>query len=79
MSDACTTCPWHNVPDVIIHAPETAVKQHDAYAGAKAGDDEAAHALVVDTLSTDAVQRFLDLVGVEQPFLASATRSKETA
>lgn len=64
--------PWHNFPDVIIHAPETAVKQHDAYAAAKAGDDEAAHTLVVDTLSAEAVQRFLDLVGAAQPFLASA-------
>jgi len=64
--------PWHNFPDVVIHAPETAVKQHDAYASAKAGDDGAAHTLVLDTLSVDAVQRLQDLVGNEQPFLASA-------
>lgn len=64
--------PWRLFPDVIIHAPETAVKKHNAYAAAKTGDDEAAHALVVDTLSADAVRQLKDMVGAEQPFLASA-------
>ena len=29
--------PWVNFPDVLIHASESAVKQHPAYKAAKAG------------------------------------------
>ncbi len=39
---------WGNFPDVLIHASESAVKQHPAYKAAKAGDGNAAIALVSD-------------------------------
>ena len=42
---------WGNFPDVLIHASESAVKQHPAYRAAKAGDGAAATALVNDTMS----------------------------
>ena len=42
---------WGNFPDVLIHASETAVKQHPAYKAAKSGNGNAAIALVSDTLS----------------------------
>ncbi len=41
--------PWGNFPDVLIHASESAVKQHPAYLAAKVGDDNVATALVMDT------------------------------
>jgi hypothetical protein len=49
---ACRPAPTtpHTVgrfPDVLIHASESAVKQHPAYWAAKTGDDDAAAALVV--------------------------------
>ena len=55
--------PWHDFPDVLIHAAETAVKQHPAYPAAKSGDGVAAMMLVQATLSTGkvvALQRLLD-------------------
>lgn len=42
-------------PDVVIHASETAVKQHPAYTAAKAGDVEAAAQLVMDSISDEAL------------------------
>ena len=42
---------WRNFPDVVIHASESAVKQHPAYPAAKAGNGAAATALVNDTMS----------------------------
>ena len=42
---------WNSFPDVLIHASETAVKQHPSYKAAKAGDGAAATALVNDTMS----------------------------
>lgn len=39
--------PWGNFPDVLIHASESAVKQHPAYEAAKSGDDSAATNLVL--------------------------------
>ena len=64
--------PWNQFPDVVIHAPETSVKKHPAYRDAKAGDDEAAHTLVVETLSAEAVRQLLAILGEDRPFLASA-------
>jgi len=37
---------WNKFPDVLIHASESAVKQHPHYQAAKSGDAEAAEALV---------------------------------
>lgn len=34
--------PWNDFPDVLIHASESAVKQHPRYPAAKSGDAEAA-------------------------------------
>jgi hypothetical protein len=42
--------PLDNFPDVIIHAPETAVKKHPRYKDAKAGDSDAAIELVQKTI-----------------------------
>ena len=45
MSELTTSAirmPLDNFPDVIIHAPETAVKKHPRYKDAKAGDSDAA-------------------------------------
>ena len=42
---------WNNFPDVLIHATESAVKQHPAYQAAKAGNGAAATELVNDTMS----------------------------
>jgi len=50
---------WRNFPDVAIHATESAVKQHPLYAAAKAGDVQAAFALVDDTLSRNATDSLL--------------------
>lgn len=47
--------PWGEFPDVLIHADEQWVKQHQDYAAAKAGDDEAAQRLVAQALSDAAL------------------------
>jgi hypothetical protein len=64
--------PWNGFPDVVIHAPESAVKQHPDYTAAKAGDAEAARVLVDETVSQEAVARIAQLIGEARPFLASA-------
>lgn len=46
-----------NDPDVLIAASESAVKQHPAYAAAKAGDISSAWRLVADTLSSADISR----------------------
>jgi hypothetical protein len=64
--------PWGVFPDVLIHASESAVKQHPAYSAAKVGDDDAAIALVLDTFN---MQRALDMrqfEGDTKPTLVSA-------
>jgi hypothetical protein len=53
MSELTTSAirtPLDNFPDVIIHAPETAVKKHPRYKDAKAGDSDAAIELVQKTI-----------------------------
>jgi hypothetical protein len=45
--------PWGNFPDVLIHASESAVKQHPAYLAAKSGDDNAATDLVMTCLNLE--------------------------
>ncbi len=64
--------PWNDFPDVLIHASESAVKQHPAYRAAKAGDGNAAIVLVNDTMSTAHNQRLLDLLRGHRPTLVSA-------
>ncbi|WP_254441829.1 hypothetical protein [Duganella vulcania] len=46
-----TRFPWDDFPNVLIHASESLVKCHRAYAPAKSGDVSAAAELVFDTLS----------------------------
>lgn len=64
--------PWGDFPDVLIHASETAVKQHPAYKAAKAGDDDAATALVLDTFSPDSALALGRIAGNSKPTLVSA-------
>jgi hypothetical protein len=64
--------PWGDFPDVLIHASESAVKQHTAYRAAKSGSGEAALALVNDTMSDAQIQHLQALVGARRPTLVSA-------
>ncbi len=64
--------PWHDFPDVLIHANETAVKQHPAYRAAKSGDGEAALTLVRDTISPAQTQQLAMLLVGHRPTLVSA-------
>ena len=64
--------PWGAFPDVLIHASESAVKQHPAYWAAKTGSGAAALALVNDTMSDQANQRLLNLMQGHVPTLVSA-------
>ena len=50
-------------PDVIMHATESAVKSHDFYRAAKAGDIAAAEQLVANVINEDAVERIRRLIG----------------
>ncbi|MDP2095756.1 MAG: phosphoribosyltransferase [Hydrogenophaga sp.] len=64
--------PWGTFPDVLIHAPESAVKQHHAYKAAKSGDGASAIALVNDTMSEPQNQRLAELLRGHTPTLVSA-------
>ena len=64
--------PWGNFPDVLIHASESAVKQHPAYKAAKAGDDDAASDLVFDTFNLVKTLELEKLIGGRTPTLVSA-------
>ena len=57
---------WGAFPDVVIHATESAVKQHPAYKAAKSGDDDAAADLVLDTFSLEKTHALEELVGAHQ-------------
>ena len=63
---------WSNFPDVLIHASESAVKQHPAYKAAKAGDDVAATDLVLDTFDLDKTMALKRIAGDATPTLVSA-------
>ena len=63
---------WGNFPDVLIHASESAVKQHPAYKAAKAGDGISATAMVNDTLSELQNQQLANLLRGHAPILVSA-------
>ena len=61
--------PWEFFPDVFIHASESAVKQHPAYTAAKAGDDDAAIALVLDAFSKERALEMKRFEGDAKPTL----------
>jgi hypothetical protein len=63
---------WGAFPDVVIHATESAVKQHPAYKAAKSGDDDAATDLVVDTFSLEKTYLLEKLLQGHAPTLVSA-------
>ena len=63
---------WNSFPDVLIHASESAVKQHPAYKAAKAGDGAAATALVNDTMSEQQNLLLANLLRGHTPTLVSA-------
>ncbi|MBK9439871.1 MAG: phosphoribosyltransferase [Comamonadaceae bacterium] len=64
--------PWGNFPDVLIHASESAVKQHPAYKAAKSGDGNAAIVLVSATMNGAQNQHLATLLAGHQPTLVSA-------
>lgn len=65
--------PWQSdFPPVVIHAPESSVKQHADYWAAKRGDADAALRLVQATLSDEAVGELRSLIGSRRPTLVSA-------
>lgn len=64
--------PWNGFPDVLIHASESAVKQHLSYRAAKSGDAEAAMELVADTLNIRQVEALAAMFPGESPTLVSA-------
>ncbi|GBU15145.1 hypothetical protein AwPolaro_05230 [Polaromonas sp.] len=63
---------WGNLPDVLIHASESAVKQHPDYKAAKSGYGFSATALINDTMSEPQNQRLADMLKGRQPILVSA-------
>ena len=64
--------PWGNFPDALIHARESAVKQHPAYAAAKKGDEAAALELVRATFDAALPDRLRQMIAVRSPVLVSA-------
>jgi len=63
---------WGSFPDVLIHANESAVKQHPAYKAAKEGDGTAAMALIRDTMNTNCNRELVQRLTGEAPTLVSA-------
>lgn len=63
---------WRNFPNVLIHASESAVKQHPAYKRAKAGDGASAIALISATMNAARNQDLVKLLEGHQPTLVSA-------
>ena len=63
---------WGDFPDVLIHAAESAVKQHPAYAAAKNGDAAAALELIGATFDPDLPIRLRQIVARGSPMLVSA-------
>ena len=64
--------PWRGLTDVLIHASESAVKQHPAYKAAKSGNGGAALALVGETMNDLQNHRLVDLLQARRPTLVSA-------
>ncbi len=63
---------WRDFPGVLIHANESAVKQHPHYWAAKTGDAIAADNLVRDTLNLEQIDALITLLTGHQPILVSA-------
>ncbi len=71
--------PWpSSFPDVVIHAPESAVKKHPEYPAAKGGDATAALALITDTVSENAVEQLRQLGTAHTPMLISIHAKERT-
>ena len=65
--------PWQSgFPSVVIHAPESGVKNHLDYWAAKRGDADAALRLVQATMSVNAVDALRSLIESRRPTLVSA-------
>lgn len=64
--------PWDGFPDVLIHASESAVKQHPRYPAAKSGDAQAAMDLVADTFNIRQVEALAAMFPETAPTLVSA-------
>lgn len=60
---------WNDFPDVVIHAEESLVKKHPRYAAAKAGDVYAAKDLVLQTISSEALDRIRAIINGKRPHL----------
>lgn len=72
ISEKPPRAPWNSFPEVLIHAPESQVKQHPAYRAAKSGDDIAANELVDDTLNAVQVESLRRMMEGHSPILVSA-------
>ncbi|QYF96104.1 phosphoribosyltransferase [Massilia sp. PAMC28688] len=71
--------PWSaDFPHVVIHAAESAVKQHPEYSGAKSGDVTAAAKLVSGTISALAVDQLRQLSTGLTPVLISIHAKERT-
>jgi hypothetical protein len=64
-----TRTEWGDFPDVLIHADESAVKQHFDYLAAKAGDVAAAKQLVADVLNPNAAARIREALSGSSAFI----------
>ena len=64
--------PWGDFPDVLIHASESAVKQHPSYWAAKTGDSVAADVLIRATINPAQIDALSALLVGHQPILVSA-------
>jgi len=66
--------PWPpEFPDVVIHNDLQARNRHPSYAAAKAGDAEAANALVRELLSIESTARLAALLAGRHPFVVGVT------
>jgi hypothetical protein len=59
-------------PDVLIHASESSVKTHVAYAAAKCGDGISAELLIKTLMSAEQNEKLRQLVSAQNPTLVSA-------
>ena len=69
---------WKAFPDVIIHADESPVKRHPTYEAAKAGDADAAEALVLEMSPIGALDRISEVLSGTTPHLL-AVHALETS
>lgn len=74
MAVAIPRSPWPaGFPDVVVHGDLRARNGHPAYATAKAGDPQAAKALVEDLLARSAVEQIRTLIAGRRPVLLAVT------